>query len=96
MANDQRSVRFPRMHIAESVVNRILNVNDSLEEARISTLTAPTRAQPRVPSVARQSDQLDAALAVGVPALPGIGDAPDPGGTAAGDSLLDTVLTPEA
>jgi hypothetical protein len=34
-------IRFPKMHIAESVINRILNVNDALDIAERAAMVAP-------------------------------------------------------
>jgi len=86
-------IRFPKMHIAQSVVNQILNVADGIP-AR--TQAAPTLPPPAVPNTVEQSSQLDRLLAQPTSdALPGIDQAPDPGGTLNGGKLLDTLLEPE-
>lgn len=89
-------IRFPRMHVAESVVNRILNTAESLQRSQIGFSVPPRTPEPAVPDTVKQGVELDAALAQPTPALPGIGTAPDPGGTAAGENLLETVLQPES
>lgn len=61
-------IRFPRMHIATSVVNRILNAADELETAadrRNPPATAAFRREPPVPAVPDptiEGAELDAAL----------------------------------
>ena len=47
-------IRFPQIHIAESVSNRILNVADGLPSPSVA-LPAPV-----MPDIATQSDELDA------------------------------------
>ena len=85
------AIKFPKMHIAESVVNRLMNLADDLPEPQAAT-AAPV---PTVPNTALQSIDLDQALAQPVSgALPGIDQAPDPGATLNGAPLLDTVLEP--
>lgn len=85
-------IKFPRMHIANSVVNRILNIADGIEESAPSVSVAP----PVVPdTVEAQSTVLDAALATPTPALPPIDQAPDAGATLGGKPLLATVLEPD-
>jgi len=84
-------IKFPKVHIAASVVNRILRVADGMAPAPPPATTTPP---PSVPDTASQSLALDSALATGVPALPGIDAAPDGGATLEGEPLLNTVLTP--
>ena len=51
------AIRFPRMHIAESVVNRILNVANDVQ--------VPQNAPPSIPAspnLIQQGAQLDQAL----------------------------------
>lgn len=55
-------IRFPRMHIAQSVMNRILNINDEIEaDAQISALPEPAIA-PDPPDPMMEGAQLDVAL----------------------------------
>ena len=84
------AINFPRMHIANSVVNRILNVADGLEGAAPNAATP----EPPVPDTFIEGEQLDAALAAPVPALPPIDEAPAPGKTLGGTPLLATLLEP--
>ena len=79
------------MHIAESVVNRILNVADELEPLAQERISAP----PPVTDPTRQSLALDQALATPTGPTPPIDQAPDPGATAQGKPLLATMLDPE-
>lgn len=87
-------IRFPKHHIAKSVVSQILNVADGLVTSSQSSPQSPI---PDVPATAGQSAALDDALAQPISEeLPGINQAPDPGGTLNGDRLLDTILEPES
>lgn len=90
------SIRFPRKHIAESVVNRILNVADGLELDML-TLPGPSRVQapPVATNVQDQGAALDTELLTPPDATVGIEQAPDPGGTVAGKPLLATMLDPK-
>lgn len=83
-------IRFPRMHIAESVVNRILNADDELGPAAPVTLPEPTVADPTAAGVA-----IDAKLSqpASSPA-PQPEDMPNAGATIEGEPLLNTILTP--
>lgn len=81
-------MRFPRLHIAESVVNRILNVSESLQDQQ------PTTVPPVLPDPNVAGAAIDEALGTPQPELPAIGDAPDPGATLSGDPLMRTVLKP--
>lgn len=87
-------IKFPQVHIANSVVNRILNVADGIEDTRNQAARAAQVPPPVVPDTTEQSAALDSALATGLPELPGIDQAPDPGATLAGTPLLSTVLEP--
>jgi hypothetical protein len=63
-------IRFPKMHIAKSTVNRILNIADELEPVTIDTPSIPEG------DTASKSLQIDAALASPTPevaAPPGMG-----------------------
>jgi hypothetical protein len=84
-------MKFPQMHIATSVVNRILNVASGLPSGAPRMPTP----EPRLPNTSDQSALLDARLESGLPDLPGLDEAPDPGGTAAGKPLLSTMLDPQ-
>lgn len=85
-------MKFPKMHIATSVVNRILNVADGLPSGA-PAMPAP---EPRLPNTADQSALLDAKLEAPIPGeLPGLNESPDPGGTASGKDLLSTMLNPQ-
>ena len=80
------------MHIAESVVNRILNVSDGLIGPGAELPVPP----PAVPDPTKQGATLDAKLTeTPSEGLPGIDQAPDPGATAAGKPLLATMLEAE-
>lgn len=88
-------IKFPQLHIAESVTNRILNIADGLPDrgSRASVPTPP----PSVPETRDQGAAIDAALVQPLPAeLPGIGESPDPGATVGGAPLLETLLEPES
>lgn len=83
-------IKFPRVHIAKSVVNRILNMADGMPNN-----AAPKPMAPRVPDTMAQGANLDAALSSPLDAaLPGIDNAPEPGATASGKPLLDTLMQP--
>lgn len=86
-------IHFPKLHIATSVVNRILNIADGIPDQAPPVLPGP--AGPNVPDPRLQSYQLDQALAQAPPQnVPGLNQAPDPGALASGDPLLDTMLKP--
>lgn len=88
-------IKFPKVHIAESVTNRILNIADGIAEN--ASLVAHRDAPALVPDTAIQSAVLDARLSQPPSdALPAIDQSPDPGATASGAPLLDTLLTPGA
>lgn len=83
-------IKFPKMHIASSVVNRILNIADGVNAAVISpSLPAD------VPDPSISGGGLDAALATPIRGLPPIDQAPAPGRTLGGTPLLSTVLEPD-
>ena len=86
-------IKFPKIHIATSVVNRILNMADGIPDVGSQ---ATRTAEPQVPDTATQSLALDSKLSLGPPgALPGIDQAPDAGGTLSGRPLLDTLVDPQ-
>jgi hypothetical protein len=84
-------IRFPKQHIASSVVNRIMNVADELETDVLVRTSAP----PMTTDPALQSAKLDIALDQPVAPTPPIEDAPDPGASVAGKPLLATMLDPK-
>lgn len=59
-------IKFPKLSIATSVVNRILNVHDEIKNGRQSSDVAP--GPPNVPNAEPLSQQLDLALASPPPA----------------------------
>ena len=88
-------IKFPKMHIAESVVNRILNAADDVAPAAPDEMPM----EPAVP--VPQGEALDAALATPPAEMPPLEDNPEGdtanalepilhGGTAL-DGLLDTI-----
>lgn len=85
------TIKFPKVHIATSVTNRILNMADGLPDQASSAIAAP---EPRVPETSVIGSDLDAQLATPPGALPGIDQAPDAGGTLAGRPLMDTLIDP--
>ncbi len=88
------TIKFPKMHVAESVVNRILNIADGIPDQ--GSQAATVAPQPAVPDSTGQGIALDAQIASAAPgALPGIDQAPDAGGTLSGRPLLDTLVNPE-
>lgn len=65
-------IRFPKMHIATSVVNRILNAADDLEPPR----AAPVPHAPAVPDPTAEGAAIDRALASPPGPVPPIDQAP--------------------
>ena len=86
-------IKFPKHHIATSVVNRILNMADGIEADRVSA--APLNAPPLPDDIALQSQTLNTALQTPPAETIPLNAAPDPGGTVAGKPLLATMLDPE-
>lgn len=86
-------IKFPRVHVAESVVNRILNTRDELKAGR-SPAPAPTPAPaPPVPDPTIPGAELDLELAQPPPAnVPPLEQDPESdelaGAVAAGDDLI--------
>lgn len=60
-------IKFPRVHIATSVVNRILNVADGI------SATSGTRTEPSVPDPTLEGAALTARLAEQVPPVGEVG-----------------------
>ena len=87
------AIRFPRHHIATSVVNRILNVADGIEPGGVSGVQA--NAPPLPDNLSSQSAALDMALHTPPAATVPLNQAPDPGATVAGKPLLATMLDPK-
>lgn len=94
----QMSINFPKLHVATSVTNRILNIAKEIDERYPMPQPAlPTPINmPNVPqSVAAQGEQLNAQLGVATPEMPPQGDAgADAATTAAltGDTPLNGLL----
>lgn len=55
-------INFPRMHVAESVINRILNAHDDIE-ASTAASAAPVASPPSVVDPSVEGAQIDARLA---------------------------------
>lgn len=90
------AIRFPRMHIAASTANRILNIADQIDRTGKAPPIKVAKPVPPVPyNTETQGYNLDEQLTAPVPAMPKLGEAPDPGGTARGRPLLATLLKPE-
>ena len=84
-------IKFPKVHIATSVVNRILNIADGLEQEAPGIAAPP----PTVPDPTVEGQAIDAQLAAPIsPNLPGLNQSPDPGATVSGAPLLDTMVNP--
>lgn len=89
-------VKFPRMHIAASTANRILNIADQIEMHGGAPMPIVAKPDPAVPyTTAEQGAKIDAQLSTPTPPMPQLGQAPDPGGTLEGKPALSTVLNPE-
>ena len=81
-------IKFPKLHIATSVVNRILNVADGVEAKRLTMSEPPAAPDPQ--SLAVRGAALDFALMKPTPGeLPPIDAAPE---VATGKPLLDTMI----
>ena len=85
------SIRFPKMHIAESVSNRILNIADGLPSAT-PILTPP----PQLPDVGAQGDLLNAQLNTPLPPteLPAGTDGAVVDAALNGESLVSPAIEP--
>ncbi len=84
-------IRFPKMHIAASVANRILNIADGLP-----SIVAPPVPDPVLPDVALNSDVLNAELATppGPAELPAESDGAVVDAALNGDSLVGAATDP--
>lgn len=64
-------MKFPKMHIAASVVNRILNAKDEIEAGRMTSEPTEPTIPPSVPDPAMEGAQLDLNLAQPTPPMAG-------------------------
>lgn len=87
-------IKFPRIHIAESVTNRILNLADGLPDARQAGQDVARDAQAYVPDAQGLGRVLDQKLAQAPATGATMAQAPDPGATLEGENLLTTFTTP--
>ncbi len=62
-------INFPKVNIATSVVNRILNVHDELNRGTPSPALPELQGMPDVPEAAPEGAQLSGALAQPTPAV---------------------------
>lgn len=86
-------IKFPRVHIAESVKNRILNTRDELNSSRAPAAAAPPAPPPSVPDPELEGAELDNNIAQPPGELPPLETAePGPdelaGAVARGDNLI--------
>lgn len=82
------AIRFPKLHIAESVVNRILNVADGIDTGPSDTPAAPAAPNPAALEV--KGAALDFQLfQPPTGPLPGIENAPE---VALGKPVLPTLI----
>lgn len=82
-------MKFPQIHIAESVINRILNANDEIAAARQIT-NEPTQVDmpPSIPDPSMEGAQLNLELQAETP--PVAGESPDlMGGLLQGTDLIE-------
>lgn len=77
--NNNGGIRFPKVHIAASVTNRILNVADEIERKRELRQQRPAvpSPTPNVPNPAFGGTVLDQSLAKPTPDLPPPNDGPN-------------------
>ena len=89
-------IKFPNVHIATSVQNRILNLADQLPDpsARNTASEPASDRVPAPPTTAMQSAVLDSQLMQPPADVGPVENSPDPGATLSGAPLLDTILTP--
>ena len=85
------TIRFPKMHIAESVSNRILNIADGLPSA--VTMPLPMSA-PVPPDVPGQGEALDAQLQTppGPAELPAGADGAVVSAALGGEPMIDAAV----
>lgn len=85
------AIRFPKIHIAESVANRILNIADGLPSSPSLPMAAPVP-----PDVPAQSDALETQLQTPPMAaeLPAGADGAVVGAALRGDNLADAAVSP--
>lgn len=90
------AIKFPKVHIAESVANRILNIHDELRASGKIQPAPPS--EPNVPDVIPADTMLQGATieaATQPTAQPGPLQAPTgtvgPGAVARGENLLDVL-----
>ncbi len=82
-------IPFPKIHIATSVVNRILNIADGIEQQ------APPLPMPQIAEPSVQGAVIDAETAAGPPPnVPPLNESPDAGALLSGRPALDTILNP--
>ena len=86
-------IKFPKVHIAESVTNRILNIAEDLDA---SQRPPEIRTPPPLPDTISQSFALDQALATPPgEQLPPIGQVPNAGNVVQGKPALAAMLEPK-
>lgn len=92
-------IKFPRMHIAASVQNRILNVRDEiLADRAAAAAAAEIRPAPEVPDAQAEALGIDEALAGEVPAAgmppfePGADSAAAAGSILEGGTALEGLI----
>jgi hypothetical protein len=91
---EQSTTKFPRIHIAESVVNRILNINDTLQAGKEmeGIQGSMPDAPPSVPDPTLEGGAINMALAKPTePVALGGATAPLAGAVAGGGDLLQSL-----
>jgi len=86
-------IKFPRVHIATSVTNRILDIADGITPPTVAPNAASAPVAPG-PTVAMQGAAIDAKLSQATPDVGTVENSPDPGATLSGSPLMQTFLTP--
>lgn len=81
-------IKFPKIHVATSVVNRILNVAEELESQRIRRQKASMPIAPNVPDPSLQGQQIDQALSTPLAPVSGL-DGPE----SIGNNVMEAVLS---
>lgn len=87
-------IKFPRVHIAESVQNRILNLADGIPDRNQGAQDVARDAQAYVPDAQGLGQALDMRLAQAPNPGASLEQAPDPGASLEGENLLTTFTTP--